>query len=545
MTDSSGRSRPGPEVAPERPRSHGDGLRRVLPAGERAVLVELPDLAAALGLHARIEDLQRGPAAIPGVEQLLPAARTLLVGFDPRRIRRGELLERLDALSAAPVDRSRGTVVEVPAVYDGEDLAEMAELLGMSADALAQRHGGTEWTAGFAGFAPGFVYLVDGDPVFDVPRRATPRTRIPAGSIALAGRWSGVYPRESPGGWQLIGRTPLQMWDVDRDPPAAIRPGDRVRFVPSRGESVRAAAPRTAAVASEGPGLIVERPGLRTLVQDAGRPGLEALGVAASGALDVPAMRLANRLVGNPPDAAVLEIPFGGLRVRARGPVVVAVTGARLPVTAHRGEVRREVIDQRAVALDDGDVLELGEPAVGRIAVLALRGGIGVPPVLGSRATDTLAGLGPDPVAEGDLLPVGAEPVGSTAAPEPWPADPLGELHVPVVLGPRDDWFAPASVERLLHQPWTITPLADRVGLRLEGDEPLARAVDGELPSEGAPIGAVQVPPSGQPMVFLADHPSTGGYPIIAVVRHDALAPLAQARSGTRIRFTLDTPVPH
>lgn len=521
-------------------REHGGPGRRVLPAGDRAVLIELPDLASALGLHTRLETLQCGPQAIPGVDQLLPAARTLLVGFDPRRIRRGELLERLEQVSAAPVDRADGAVVEVPTVYDGEDLAEMAELLGMSPEALAERHGGTDWTAGFAGFAPGFVYLVDGDPVFDVPRRSTPRTRIPAGSVALAGRWSGVYPRESPGGWQLIGRTPLRMWDAGREAPAAIRPGDRVRFVPARDEPLRAAAPVAVPLQQDGPALIVERPGLRTLVQDAGRAGLEALGVAASGALDAPAMRLANRLVGNPLGAAVLEIPFGGVRLRARGPLVVAVTGARLPVAVLRGEQRREVLDQRAVALDDDDVLELGEPAAGRLAVLALRGGIGVPEVLGSRATDTLAGLGPDPVAEGDVLPVGAEPVGSTADPEPWPADPGEELRVPVVLGPRDDWFDAASLDRLVEQPWTITPLADRVGLRLEGAEPLERTVDGELPSEGAATGSIQVPPSGQPMIFLADHPSTGGYPIVAVVRHQALAALAQARPGTRIRFVID-----
>ncbi|WBU37883.1 carboxyltransferase domain-containing protein [Homoserinibacter sp. YIM 151385] len=524
-----------PEAAPE---------RRNLTAGDRAVLVELPDLEHALGLHARLEALQAGESAIPGVGELMPAARTLLVRFDPARIGRAQLLERLDAVSAEPVERGTGSLVEIPVVYDGEDLAEMAAHLGVSVEELVRRHTGSAYTVAFAGFAPGFAYLVGGDPLLDVPRRPTPRTRIPAGSVALAGRFSGVYPRESPGGWQLIGTTPMPMWDVDRDPPAAMRPGDRVRFVESAAPVVETRPRHGRSSTSEGEAalaLVIERAGLRTLLQDAGRPGLGPLGVAESGILDAPAMRLANRLVGGDPEQAVLEIPYGGLRARARGALVVAVTGARVPVTVHRGDAVLRIEDQRAVALDDGDRIELGAPLAGMRAVLAVRGGFDAPPVLGSLATDTLAGLGPEPIADGDVLAVRAPGIPSPAvgAPEPWPEHASEELTVPIDLGPRDDWFDQAAIRRLLEQPWTITAHADRVGLRLEGAEPLDRLRDGELPSEGAVSGSIQVPPSGQPMVFLADHPITGGYPIIGVVRHRALALLAQAAPGLRLRFEL------
>lgn len=520
--------------------------RRTLVAGDRAVLVELPDLAHTLGLMARLQELQSSAYAIPGIHELIPAARTLLVRFSPALITRDALVRRLDAVSASPVERGAGALVEVPVVYDGEDLDEVAAHLGLTRDEVIARHTGSEYTVGFAGFAPGFAYLVGGDDVLDVPRRASPRTRIPAGSVALAGRYSGVYPRASPGGWQLIGTTTLTMWDVERDPPAALRPGDRVRFVRVSGEaSVAGASPGGADASAPAPSpatraLEVEAAGIQTLLQDAGRTGLGAQGVSESGALDLPAMRLANRLVGNDPGAAVLEIPYGGFRARARGRLVVAATGAEADVTVARaaGDIVA-IDDQRPIALDDGDVLEIDAVSSGVRVMLAVRDGFAVAPVLGSRSRDTLAGLGPESVADGDVLAVREASVPSRAVgdPEPWRAHATEVLEVPIDLGPRDDWFGADALALLTAQEWTITPRADRVGLRLEGERPLRRAREGELPSEGAVTGSIQVPPSGQPMVFLADHPVTGGYPIVGVVRHDALPLLAQAPPGLRLRF--------
>lgn len=276
----------------------------------------------------------------------------------------------------------------------------------------------------------------------------------------------------------------------------------------------------------------VVRAGALTTVQDLGRAGHRHLGVPRAGALDVPAHRLANRLVGNPEQAATLESTVTGLALRARCPVTAAVTGAPCPVR----------IDGRPapwgalVRVPAGAVLELGPATHGVRSHLALAGGIDVEPVLGSRSADLLSGLGPPPLRDGDVLPLGAagRPVAyPDAAPCPGPPT---ELVLPLIPGPRDDWFAPGALRLLATARYTVAAASNRVGLRTEGP-PLPRARDGELPSEGMVLGAVQVPPDGRPLVFLADHPTTGGYPVIGVVPEEALFSAAQARPGTPVRF--------
>ena len=278
--------------------------------------------------------------------------------------------------------------------------------------------------------------------------------------------------------------------------------------------------------------LTVLASGPLTTVQDRGRPGWASIGVTRSGAADRRAAALANRLVGNDAAAAVLEVTVDGLRVRAGRTLLVAVSGAPAPVT----------VDGRAAPFDapltlrPGQVLGLGNPAVGLRSYLAVRGGIGVPPVLGSRSTDTLSGLGPAPLRPGDVLPVGAlaadEPVVDVAPVRAPSSRPV----LRVLPGPRRDWLAPAAWTALTAEDWTVSPDSDRVGLRLAGPR-LDRARTDELPSEGLVPGAVQVPPDGAPVLFLVDHPVTGGYPVLAVVTTDDLPAAAQLRPGDRVRF--------
>jgi len=278
--------------------------------------------------------------------------------------------------------------------------------------------------------------------------------------------------------------------------------------------------------------LDVVRAGIRTTIQDLGRPGLAHLGVPRAGALDTAALRLANRLAGNPESAAGLEVTLSGCVLVARAAVTLAVTGARCTVRVDGRPAEWAV----PVAVPAGATVTIGPAAQGVRAYLAVGGGIAVPPVLGSRATDTLSGLGPPPVRDGDVLPVGpvaGEPPGVDLAPYPPPPD---ALTVGIRLGPRDDWFTPAALALLSTATYEVSPLTDRVGARLIGP-PLTRAVSGELPSEGVVLGAVQVPADGQPLIFLADHPTTGGYPVIAVVDPGALSSIAQARPGTPLRF--------
>lgn len=308
------------------------------------------------------------------------------------------------------------------------------------------------------------------------------------------------------------------------------------------------------------------------LVQDLGRPGWAHLGVSDSGAADRAAFRRGAALVGNDVGRAGLEVVLGGLAVRAIGGVRVAVTGADVPLRHQRAADRstqRPSCDT-ALQLADGDVLRLGTPRSGLRSYLSVSGGIDVPAVLGSRSTDTLSGLGPAPVRPGDRLPVGSAPgesvfadsVGTGAvsrgsvpnsavphlpvASDPAPADNAQALDatealtLPVIPGPRSDYLADPGL--LVRAAWTVSPHSDRIGLRLlhPGGEKFARATgfaDRELPSEPMLRGAIQVPPSGEPVILFADHPTTGGYPVIGVVADAGLDALAQLRPGAAVQF--------
>lgn len=195
---------------------------RILSAGESAVLVEFDGLDATMA-HFRALTVDPPPAVV----DLVPAARTVLVMFDGPRQPIVDWIARMK-----PVDNAteRSETITIPVVYDGGDLDEVARLTGLSTTEVVAAHLGQTWTVAFGGFAPGFGYLVGTDSRLHVPRRTSPRTSVPAGSVGLAGEFSGIYPRSSPGGWQLIGRTDAQLWDLDRDPPALLRPGTTVRF---------------------------------------------------------------------------------------------------------------------------------------------------------------------------------------------------------------------------------------------------------------------------------------------------------------------------
>ncbi len=276
--------------------------------------------------------------------------------------------------------------------------------------------------------------------------------------------------------------------------------------------------------------------GLLTLIQDLGRVGMASIGVGPSGAADRGAFRLGARLLAQSYTAAALEVTFGGLSVRARGDLQVALTGAQAPAA----------VDGRAVGyfgpfmVADRQILTLGTPQLGLRSYLSVRGGIAVAPVLGSRSTDTLSGLGPPPVRAGDVLPVGPPP---KAFPNqdlvPVPARSAETLVLYALRGPRDDWLS--EIAALAETTWTVSDHSDRVGIRLSG-EPLRREDSRrgqELSSEGVVCGSIQVPPGGQPVIFLADHPVTGGYPVVAVLLDDDIDRAAQAVPGQQVRIVL------
>jgi KipI family sensor histidine kinase inhibitor len=546
-------------------------VTRVRPAGDAALLVEADGRANRLAAAISAE---RGT----GVLDVVPGATTVLVTTEPG-LDLARLAERILALPLPGAGPAAAAAAEIPVVYDGDDLAEVARLTGLSPGEVVARHAAAEYTVGWMGFSPGFGYLTGLDPALArVPRLAEPRLRVAAGSVAIAGGLAAVYSTTSPGGWHLLGRTTAVLWDPRRDPPALLTPGLRVRFRPVPPAALPPpAAPPSAApdpaihdrggsraiCASDPPRSQIEvlRPGILATVQDLGRPGYGHLGVPRSGAADEASLRLANHLAGNPETAAALELTLGRATFRFPAGATVAVTGASAPVTTTEpdtapagttpgptdgarvaaGGVTRAAPHGTAFEVPPGGEVAVGAPRAGLRCYLAVRGGVDVPPVLGSRSADLRSGLGPAPLRRGDQLPVGTavEPEAvQTRAAIPLAIPGPGEAAVlRVIAGPRDDWFAAEALDTLCAGTYTVTQDSDRTGLRLDGPV-LPRTRDGELPSEGLATGSLQIPPSGRPILMLADHPVTGGYPVIAVVTSADIPLAAQLRPGSRITFT-------
>ncbi|WP_285249322.1 5-oxoprolinase/urea amidolyase family protein [Pseudarthrobacter sp. efr-133-R2A-89] len=523
-------------------------LTAIKPAGDRAILVELSSLDAVLSLQAQLMAHPR-----PGQIDVIAAAGTVLITADsPHALQ--ELAAHVRGLDLDAPAEADSTLVTIEVVYDGDDLDEAAALTGLGREGVVAAHTGQLWTAAFAGFAPGFAYLTGENSTLDVPRRRSPRTAVPAGAVALGGQYSAIYPRQSPGGWQLIGRTDAALWDLERENPALIRPGDTVRFAAVRAQATVRRHTETAASAEAheehaSAGLAVRKPGLQATIQDLGRPGYAALGVSSSGAMDRGALRRANRLVGNPEDAAGIETLFGGLELEALTDQVIAVTGASAPLEVTSSNDAQTTTAVRHPACDApfallaGERLTVGAPSAGLRSYLGVRGGVAGPAALGSRSTDTMSGIGPEPLTAGTILPVHAAKPGSVVGnPEISPLPDHGHAtELRVVPGPRQDWFNDETLQSFLSQEWTVTPKSNRIGLRLDG-QGLTRSKEGELASEGTVRGAVQVPPEGQPVLFLSDHPVTGGYPVIAVVVHADLDKAAQLPPGAAVRFTAASP---
>jgi len=516
---------------------------RVLAVGDAAVTVELgndidPDLAARV--RALDRSLLRAP--FPGFRESAPAYRSLLVLYDPARIRFADV--RADLLQRArepPGREEPGPLRSVPVVYggaSGPDLADVARACRLSESEVVARHAAQEYTAFMLGFTPGFAYLGLLPEALSLPRLATPRVRVPAGSVAIAGRQTAVYPSATPGGWRLIGRTSQRAFDPLRDPPALIRPGDRVRFEPV--DALPEMASLTPATSADPPAVEVLQAGLLTAVQDMGRHGHRRYGVAASGALDAPALRAANRALGNAEDDAALECTIAGPTLRFLRTVRFAIAGGDLGALLRRPDLGDWEVPQGAPVLArPGNVLLFTGRRAGARAAVAFSGGLAVPIVLGSRATDLPAGFGGlagRALRVGDLLSLGPPNEFSTAAAAHL-SPPASSVTVRVVLGPQYDHFPAGEVERFLRSSFRVGPSSDRAGCRLEGPRLAAR--EGEITTDGMVPGSIQVPPDGKPIVMLGDGPTTGGYPKIGTAVTADLPLLAQLVPGEgEVRFS-------
>jgi KipI family sensor histidine kinase inhibitor len=515
-------------------------------AGDSALILELePRIDEAVNARAIAIARAVRRAAVAGVRDVISTYRSVAVCFDPLHTRLEAVTAALErgAAEEAPVDPAR--LVEVPVVYGGDagpDLADLARATGMTEADVVRRHTTPTYRVFMLGFVPGFAYLGIVDETIAAPRWPTPRARVPAGSVGIAGRQTGIYPQESPGGWQIVGRTRTRPFDATRTPQFLVEAGDRLRFlaVSSLDQTGEPGVSHEQPAADPRDGLVVIRPGMLTTVQDLGRWGFQDRGVPVAGPMDAVAHRLANACVGNADDAATLEVTLLGPELRFDRDATFAIAGADLGATLDQSAVT-PCTPTRARA---GTTLRFGARRSGSRAYVAVQGGIGVPPVLGSRATHVLSAMGGyrgRPVAPGDRLPL-APHSGSVALrrARPDPAMPQGGARLRVLPGPQDDFFDADALQRLQQTRFVVSAQSNRMAYRLLGGS-IARREEREMISDAAFFGGIQVPPSGEPILLMADRQTTGGYPQIATVIAADLPVAGQLAPGDWVEFSVCT----
>ncbi|HEX8599798.1 MAG TPA: 5-oxoprolinase subunit PxpB [Chloroflexia bacterium] len=520
--------------------------------GESALLVTLgsgisPSLNRAV--HALADNLRK--LALRGVCDIVPAYASVLVTFEDSVVAAEEVAEHVrHALPlAGPTPDAPPRRHNIPVAYGGEygpDLEALSAALGLTPTEVVRRHTSRTYLVYFLGFMPGFAYLGGLEPSIAAPRLGSPRVRVPVGSVGIAGEQTGVYPLASPGGWQLVGRTGIVLWDVNRNPPALLAPHDEVHFLASDGLTLSKPTyhePDGPREPGSIPVLTVEAPGALTLVQDMGHPGYSHLGLSPGGAMDPFALAVANSLVGSPPGAAALEITWSGPTLRALATTVIGMAGSDLGCQ----------VDGRPVPCGISWLVRAGSEVrfTGRGAssaarcYLAVAGGFSVPTLLGSRSTylpGGFGGYGGRQLRAGDTLYAAAsgkspaELAGKIASILPATVPPGGSLRYVPYLGAG--CVATTLREHADSLTYEVSVASDRMGVRLlpEQEGELAWS-GGELTSFGVPRGAIQLPPGGTPVVLGADHQTTGGYPVLGVVARGDWPLLAQLRPGSKVRL--------
>lgn len=499
------------------------------PFGEGAVYLDLEIEESSTRAPRTLAAAAALREAIPGADVAVGAGTILIVGQASEEEARAIVLPVLSG--PAPVLKEPRNHI-IKAIYDGPDLAASAEALGMKPEMLIQLHAGRYHVAELLGFLPGFAYLGAIDDRLVLPRRPSPRPAVPAGSIGIAGSFTGIYPARSPGGWNLIGRAlGVRLFDPARDPPMLIAPGDLVRFVPveagKAGGDTTSELPYNTTIAERGGGssgaaLEISASTVCSTIQDRGRPGQLSRGLPPGGPLDHFVFFAANRAVGNEPGAAAIEVMLGALRAKANGEMLVSVDGAQ------------------TIKLKDGEELRV-EPNERAVRYVAVRGGIDVPALIGSRSTLLAARFGGfegRPLRRGDRLVIGPDSTcGSPEKSAELPGLPaVAELEIDP--GPHVDRFPEGALDVLLETQWTVSRLADRVGVRLEGGKIPRDRPDLAVP---APMrrGAIQISTDGTPILLGPEHPVTGGYPVLAILRQASQAELSRLRAGAAVKLRL------
>lgn len=474
----------------------------------------------------------------PGLLDVVPAYKSLYIEYDPRQVAVAELRAWLAGYQAALNHQGAeqnlhqtAAPVEVPVCYDGEDLAEVAALSGLSVPEVVALHSGETYTVRALGFVAGFPFMETTPLPLQLPRRASPRARVPPHSLAIANAQTGIYPVAAPGGWNLLGRTLEAVYDPHRPHPFLLEPGQQVRFRPVEGEPdhLPLPAPRLLwPTEPRQPVLRVQKAGVLGLLMDEGRFA-GRFGLVRSGSLDRQSARLANDLLGNDSGCAILELHLIGPQFEILAPTLLACSGAGLEALLNG----QPLPPHSSFAVQQGDLLTFRPNGAGRVTYLAVQGGFETVPFMGSASTDLKGGLG-RAIQAGDVLGHAGASWDGFHLPRQF--IPYTALHAPLRLLPVADGepLDPDDLAALCDQPFILRDL-DRMAARLSG--PTVQG--GEITSEACPVGTIQVPPSGEPLILLNDKGTLGGYRKPARVHPDDLPRLVQTLPGHHVRFIL------
>ncbi len=474
--------------------------------------------------------------SLHGITNVVGAGASALVEFEPTILSFDEVVNLLEDLYHLPGNQKKEPKsITLDLCFDGEDLDEVLSKSKMSVDQFAKAIFSTSFSVAHFGFAPGFAYL-DGLPkALQIDRRPTPRLKVPAGSVAIGGPYFGIYNLETPGGWNIIGRTSARLFDLNQG--MYLARGDEVRFSPSAApsdsqpgssngtrenhfEPIKNSRAHSRLVAQKG----------RISYQDLGRNNTGHIGVGKSGAMDPYSHILANLALGNDPNATTLELALSRVSFELLTDTYIVVSGAQ-------GEI---LIDNRIVRHNQvhgilaGQRLDIEMPHQGVYTYFATRGGFLAPHMLASTSTDSLSGIGPE-------LPT----IGATLFANPHRQPPFDSIVssndsvkiIKVIPGPNLSKFDPTTIDWFFASDFKISPDCARTGIRLSGltNNPTSATPLGR--SQPLIPGAIQIPPNGEPIVIGRDNPTTGGYPVIACISHFDLGALAQLRPGTRVSF--------
>jgi KipI family sensor histidine kinase inhibitor len=513
-------------------------------AGDSALLLQLEPVididvnARAIAIAAAVRE-----DVIPGVRDVVSTYHSVAVYFDPLITDARDVRASLERAAERPASPVHGRLLEIPVEYGGQwgpDIQEIAARSGQNVETVVRLHSERDYRVFMLGFLPGFAYLGPVNPLIAAPRKSVPRERVRAGSVGIAGRQTGVYPVDSPGGWQIIGHTFTRMFDAAQWPAALLTPGDSVRFMPQVSQSRRETARVIAGVQSSAArrSITVIEPGLLSTIQDGGRWGHQASGVPVSGAMDWMAYRTANAIVGNESGSAAVEATLAGPKLRFDQRTMFAIAGADFGATLDGVRVPHCA----AVSAPAGGVLRFNAPVSGARTYVAVDGGIDVPRVLGSRSTNLLSRMGGTQgrtLLQGDRLGLGAETAPQRRRkpiPEASAYGRSGGARLRVIPGPQTEYFPSEALDTLQRTRFIVSPKSNRMGYRLEGD-PVRAFREQEMISDAAFTGAIQVPPSGEPILLMADRQTTGGYPQLAVVITADIPLAAQLAPGNWVEF--------